>query len=65
MVYINVGGILIRCDRWEHDSVNAGDTVIVEGYDGDTEVEVTDVFERKEDELALPLHRCKSILRKG
>lgn len=49
----------------EDPSVQAGDTVIVEGYDGETEVEVIKVMLKRESELGLPVERYKKILRKA
>ena len=49
----------------EDSSVQAGDTVIVEGYDGETEVEVTKVTVKRESELGLPVERYKKIIRKA
>lgn len=48
----------------EDPSVQAGDTAIVEGYDGETEVEVIKVSTKRESELGLPVERYKKILRK-
>ena len=48
----------------EDPSVQTGDTVIVEGYDGEIEVEVTGVTVKRESELGLPAERYKRILRK-
>ena len=45
-------------------SVQVGDTVIVEGYDGETRVEVVAVTVRRESEFGLPVERYKRILRK-
>jgi hypothetical protein len=41
-----------------------GDVVIVNGYNGETAVTVTDVRVKKESELGLPAERYKKILRK-
>ena len=46
------------------DGVEAGDRVIVMGYDGETEVTVRNVYTRYESELGLPLERYKKIIRK-
>ena len=46
------------------NGVNVGDKVIVMGYDGETEVEVTSVCTKYESELGLPKNRYKKILRK-
>ena len=46
-------------------SVREGDRVIVNGYDGETEVTVIKVITRRESELALPVERYKKILRKA
>lgn len=48
----------------EDASVKTGDRVIVNGYNGETEVEVVDVFDQYEGELGLPLERYKKIVRK-
>ena len=40
-------------------TVKPGDKVMVSGYDGDTVVTVTDVFERFEDELPMPIKKYK------
>lgn len=48
----------------EDPSVQVGDTVIVAGYDGETEVEVLNIVTKHESELALPVERYKKILRK-
>ncbi|MBR2741098.1 MAG: sel1 repeat family protein [Oscillospiraceae bacterium] len=45
--------------------IEPGDRVIVEGYDGETEVTVQKVFTEYESELGLPLDRYKRILRKA
>lgn len=44
--------------------ISAGDHVIVEGYDGETEVTVADVKIRYESELSLPPERYRKIVRK-
>jgi TPR repeat protein len=49
----------------EDPSVKPGDTVIVNGYDGETEVEVVNVTTKRESELALPVERYKKIVRKA
>ena len=49
------------CDSLD---VQAGDSVIVNGYDGETEVTVVDVYTRYESELGIPIERFKSIVRK-
>lgn len=49
----------------EDPSVEVGDTVIVEGYDGETEVEVIKVTTKRESELGLPVERYKRIVRKA
>jgi hypothetical protein len=46
------------------DDVKVGDTVVVEGYDGETEVTVTRLTTKRESELSLPLERYKKIVRK-
>jgi len=48
----------------EEENVQPGDTVIVNGYDGKTEVTVVKVTTRRESELPLPADRYKRILRK-
>ncbi len=45
--------------------VKPGDTVLVNGYDGTAEVTVTDVYERFESELSLPLVSYKKVIGKG
>ncbi|MGN0194429.1 MAG: hypothetical protein ACI39G_04915 [Pseudoramibacter sp.] len=49
----------------EDPSVKPGDTVIVNGYDGETEVEVIAVTVKRESELGLPVERYKKIVRKA
>ncbi len=49
----------------EDPSVVPGDWVIVNGYDGETPVEVVDVFDRDASEMGLPIERYKSIVRKA
>lgn len=49
----------------EDSSVQVGNMVIVEGYDGETEVEVINVTVKHESELGLPAERYKKILRKA
>ena len=44
--------------------MKVGDTVIVPGYEGDTEVEVVDLYTRYESQLGFPLERYKKALRK-
>ena len=46
-------------------AVQPGDRVIVEGYDGEKEVEVVETTTRRESELTLPLKRYKNVLRKA
>lgn len=46
-------------------SVKTGDMVVVEGYEGETEVEVTNISLKQESELPLPINRYKKIIRKG
>ncbi|MGX8688481.1 MAG: hypothetical protein ACSW8K_11860, partial [bacterium] len=48
----------------DFEDVNVGDVVIVDGYSGETAVEVTEVRIKKESELGLPLERYKKIVRK-
>ncbi len=48
----------------ELDDVQPGDVVIVNGYNGETEVTVTKIVTRRESELGLPAARYKKILRK-
>ncbi len=45
--------------------VAVGDKVIVTGYDGETEVEVLQVYTKYETELGLPLDRYKRVIRKA
>ena len=49
----------------ELDDVQPGDTVVVQGYDGETEVTVTKLVTRRESELGLPVERYKKVLRKA
>ena len=49
----------------EDSSIQTGDHVIVEGYDGETEVEVIKVAVKRESELGIPVERYKRIVRKG
>ena len=49
----------------DDESVQEGDRVIVNGYDGETEVEVVKVVKRFEDENGLPYERYKKIVRKA
>ncbi len=44
--------------------VRVGDTVIVNGYEGESEVVVKSIFEKRISELTLPFKRYKKILRK-
>ena len=48
----------------EIPDVEAGDHVIVMGYDGETEVTVQNVYTKYESELGLPLDRYKKVIRK-
>lgn len=48
----------------DDENVKVGDTVIVPGYEGDTEVEVVDLYTRYESQLGFPLERYKKALRK-
>ena len=45
-------------------SVKVGDTVIVNGYDGETPVKVVAVADKYESELVLPVERYKKVVRK-
>ena len=47
----------------DFDNLKSGDHVIVMGYDGETEVEVTEVRTKKESELGLPVERYKKVIR--
>lgn len=47
------------------EDVQVGDTVIVNGYDGETEVEVVEMRAVRESELALPVERYKKVVRKA
>jgi hypothetical protein len=47
------------------EDVQVGDTVVVAGYDGETEVKVTKLTARRESELGLPVERYKKIIRKS
>ena len=49
----------------EFEGVEPGDTVIVDGYDGETEVAVIKVTTKQESELGLPVERYKKILRRA
>lgn len=49
----------------EDSSVQTGDHVIVDGYDGETEVEVIKVAVKRESELGISVERYKRIVRKG
>ncbi len=49
------------CDS---EDIRVGDRVIVNGYDGETEVIVQNISDVPEEELALPLERYKKIERK-
>ncbi|MBE5958206.1 MAG: sel1 repeat family protein [Lachnospiraceae bacterium] len=46
------------------DEVKEGDTVVVQGYDGETEATVVDVFKKPVSMLPYPLDRYKKIIRK-
>ena len=52
-------------DYFCDETVRPGDRVIVEGYDGEKEVEVVETTTRRESELTLPLKRYKNVLRKA
>ena len=45
-------------------TVKVGDTVIVNGYDGETPVKVVAVADKYESELVLPVERYKKVVRK-
>ena len=45
-------------------TVNVGDTVIVNGYDGETPVKVVAVADKYESELVRPVDRYKKVMRK-
>ncbi|MGN8764354.1 hypothetical protein [Hornefia butyriciproducens] len=47
------------------DDVGLGDIVVVEGYDGETEVTVVQLITKHASELALPVERYKKIVRKA
>lgn len=49
----------------ELDDVSVGDLVIIAGYDGETVVEVTDLFTEDAERIAIPLERYKRIIRKA
>ena len=49
----------------EDASIQSGDIVIVNGYSGETEVEVIKVTVKRESELGLPVERYKKIIRKA
>lgn len=46
-------------------SIKVGDIVIVNGYDGETQVRVVAVADKYERELVLPVERYKKVVRKG
>lgn len=48
----------------EIEDVKAGDTVIVNGYDGETPVTVVKTFDCRESELPIPIERYKKVIRK-
>ena len=48
----------------DNKSVKEGDKVIIQGYDGEKEVNVVSVFDRYENQLGLPLERYKKVIRK-
>ena len=45
-------------------SVKEGDQVIINGYDGETAVNVVSVFDKYENQLGLPIERYKKVVRK-
>ena len=49
----------------DDESVEAGNFVIVNGYDGETTVKVVAVTDKHESELVLPIDRYKKIIRKA
>lgn len=49
----------------EFEDVQPGDVVIVEGYDGETEVTVTKIAVRNGSELSIPAEKYKKVLRRG
>ena len=49
----------------DDQSVTAGDKVIVNGYNGETEVEVVNTFDKFESEIGLPIERYKKVVRKA
>ena len=49
----------------DDNTVKVGDTVIVNGYDGETPVKVVAVADKYESELVLPVERYKKVVRKG
>ena len=49
----------------DDQSVTVGDKVIVNGYNGETEVEVVNTFDKYESEIGLPIERYKKIVRKA
>lgn len=46
-------------------TIQEGDHVVVNGYDGEIVVEVVSVFDKYESELGLPIDRYKKIIRKA
>lgn len=49
----------------EDASVKAGDKVVINGYDGETTVDVVSVFDKYENQLGLPVERYKKVVRKA
>ena len=49
----------------DFENINVGDTVIVDGYDGETTAAVIGIRIKKESELGLPAERYKKIVRKN
>ena len=47
------------------EDISIGDKVIVPGYNGDTEVEVLDVYIKHESDLGIPLERYKKVIAKA
>ena len=46
-------------------SVKEGDQVIINGYEGETAVNVVSVFDKYENQLGLPIERYKKVVRKA
>ena len=49
----------------DDSSVKEGDQVIINGYEGETVVNVVEVFDKYENQLGLPIERYKKVVRKA